>query len=313
MDGALFGFVDTAGSILRRAVDALAGVPLVGVFRVLSARPTAPVTDWRRQLLVELGRVSGIGWIDGKRLTAPGTTVPCNNLNCGGFTLEAELGVVANAVAEPDYHGWELKAHGVRDLATNAGGPITLMTHEPTAGYYATAGFRPFMRKYGYPDMLGRADRLNFGGVYRVGRRVALTGLTMTLDGFDPVANTVDLVAGQLALRDDAGDVALAYPIRQLIDHWSVKHALCAYVPYVAEANGVRRYRYGSTVRLGSGTDGLRFLRAINDGTVYYDPAPKLERASTPHPVEKRRNQLRVASASVTSLYAAMATETVPP
>ncbi len=312
-DGALFGYVDTAGSVLRRQVGGLTGAPEVGVFRLISAIPAAPVTDWRHELLKELGRVATAGWIDGKRLTRPGVTVACNNLNCGGFTLEAELGVVANALAEPDYHGWELKAHGVTDLVSNAGGPITLMTQEPTAGYYATAGFRPFMRRYGYADRLGRADRVNFGGVYRVGQRVALTGLTMTLDGYDPATNKVDLVTGQLALRDDGGDVALAYPVKQLIDHWSVKHALAAYVPYIAEANGVRRYQYGSSVRLGSGTDGLRFLRAISEGVVYYDPAPKLEQASTPRPIEKRRSQLRVASASVPSLYAAMTNETVSP
>lgn len=312
-DGALFGYVDTAGSVLRRQVDGLTSAPQVGVFRLIGATPAAPVIDWRQELLKELGRVADTGWIDGKRLPAPGVIVPCNNLNCGGFTLEAELDVVENAVAEPDYHGWELKAHGVTDLVSNVGGPVTLMTQEPTAGYYSTAGFRRFMRRYGYADRRGIVDRLNFGGVYRVGVRVALTGLTMTLDGYDRVTNTVDLVAGQLALRDDAGDVALAYPIKQLIDHWSVKHALCAYVPYIAKANGVRRYQYGHSVRLGTGTDGLRFLRAISDGVVYYDPAPKLELASTAKPIEKRRNQLRVPSALVPSLYARMTTETVPP
>ncbi len=310
-DGALFGYVDTAASTLRRQVDGLGAVPQVGVFRVISTAPAAPVVDWRAELLRELGRVATSGWIEGKRLTAPGTTVACNSLNCGGFTLEAELGVVANARAEPDYHGWELKAHGVGDLAANAGGPITLMTQEPTGGYYATAGFRPFMALYGYPDRRGRADRLNFGGVYKVGRRVELTGLTMVLEGFDVATGKVDLVSGQLALVTDAGEVALAYPIKQLLDHWSVKHALAAYVPYISELRTQRRYRYGTTVRLGAGTDGIRLLRAIDCGIVYFDPAPKLEHATTARPVEKRRSQLRVASADVPRLYAAMTRETV--
>jgi hypothetical protein len=169
------------------------------------------------------------------------------------------------------------------------------------------------MRKYGYPDTSGIPDRLNFGGIFRVGRRATRTGLTMMLEGFDASTGVVDLMAGQLALRDDTGDVALAYPIKQLLDHWSVKHALAAYVPYVADANGVRRYQYGTSVRLGTGTDGLRFLRAVNDGVIYYDPAPKLELASTARPREHRRSQFRVASTSVPTLYGTMTTETVPP
>jgi hypothetical protein len=311
-DGALFGFAGTADSLLRRQLDALGLVPQVGVFRTLNATPARPTVDWRTELLSELGRVAALGWIYGKRMSAPSQTVPCDSLNCGGFTLEAELGIVANAFAEPDYHGWELKAHGVRDLVANRGGPITLLTHEPTAGYYATAGFRPFMRRHGYADRRGRPDRLNFGGIYRVGHRVPLTGLTMKLQGFDPATDVVDLVNGQLALVDDAGAVALAYPISQLLDHWSVKHALCAYVPYVRDAAGAhKRYRYGHTVRLASGTDGLRLIRAIHEGVVYYDPAPKLENASGPKPVEKRRNQLRVASADIGQLYSDIATEVV--
>ena len=311
-DAALFGYVDTAGSVLRRQVDGLEAVQQVGVFRMLSI-VAAPVVDWRRELLRELGRVATTGWITGRRLNAPGVAVPCNNRNCGGLTLEAELGIVANANAEPDYHGWELKAHSVRNLTTNTGGPITLMTQEPTGGYYATAGFRPFMRKFGYPDRSGIADRINFGGVFRVGQRAALTGLTMTLDGYEPATGKVDLATGQLALMSDAGEVALAFPVRQLLDHWAKKHALAAYVPYLARGDTPKEYQYGTQVRLGLGTDGLTFLRALAAGTVYYDPGPKLEAATSTRPIEKRRSQLRVASADALKLYKATTTETVPP
>ena len=51
-------------------------------------------------------------------------------------------------------------------------GILTLMTPEPTGGYYKTAGVESFVRKFGYPDMTGQAnreDRLNFGGIHRVG------------------------------------------------------------------------------------------------------------------------------------------------
>lgn len=310
-DGALIGYVDTAGSLLRRQLDGLGVIPQVGVFRMLSVSPAAPVIDWRKELLKELGRVAARGWVEGKRLSAPGVVVPCYNQNCGGLTLEAELGIVANASALPDYHGWELKAHSVRNLRTNVGGPITVMTQEPTGGFYGTAGFQPFMRRYGYPDRSGITDRVNFGGVFKVGHRAPLTGLTMTLDGYDPATGIVDLTTGQLALRSDSGDVALSFPVRQLLDHWASKHALAAYVPYVPKGDRRREYLYGTRVRLGVGTDGLRFLRAISTGVVYYDPGPKLENASSPRPTEKRRSQLRVTCADVPQLYETMTTETV--
>lgn len=312
-DGGLIGHVDGSASVLRRQFDGLGNLPKVGAFRLITAAPTTKLVDWRQELLRELGRVAGAGWIEGKRLTRPRLTVPCNNQNCGGFTLEAELGIVANALAAPDYHGWELKAHGVNDLTRNTGGPITLMTPEPTGGYYGTHGFQPFMRKFGYPDISGKPDRINFGGIFKIGVRAPRTGLTMVLEGYDPATKQVDLAAGQLGLRTDAGVLALAYPIKQLLDHWSVKHALAAYVPYISSKNGVRSYQYGSSIRLGVGTDGLLFLKAIADGVIYYDPAPKLEEASTAKPREHRRSQLRVASGQVPTLYAKMTTVTVPP
>lgn len=312
-DGAMIGFVDTADSVIRRQIDGLGAVPQVGIFGVIGVSRVTPIVDWRSELLRELGRVAGKGWIPGKRLGKGGLIGPCNNRNCGGLTLEAELGVAENSSSSPDFHGWELKAHAVRNLVANAGGPITLMTQEPTRGHYAEAGFRSFMTRYGYPDRSGIPDRINFGGIFRVGQRAALTGLTLWLEGFERATGRVDLETGQLALRDDAGVVALSFPISQLLDHWAKKHAQAAYVPYLLGVGVPNRYSYGQHVRLGVGTDGLRFLRAIADGVIYYDPGPKLENASSSNPSEKRRSQLRVASADVPSLYEAMTTETVDP
>ena len=309
-DGSLLGFADRAGSPIGRALATNAIGDEAGIFRSFATGADAQ-TDWRAVLLEELGRISAEGWIQGRRLVEPGFEVACNNRNCGGLTLEAELGIVENSKAEPDFHGWEIKGHSVRDLAGFAGGAITVMTQEPTLGIYATAGFRPFMHRFGYPDRSGIPDRVNFGGQYRVGRRVPLTGLTMYLEGFDTATGVVDLAAGKLVLRDDTGTEALGFPIRQLIDHWSTKHSLAAYVPYVARDFEGVQYRYASNVRLGTGTDGIRFLRAVVDGRVYYDPAPKIEGVTSGHPREKRRSQLRVASADVELLYGAMRTEVV--
>jgi len=50
-------------------------------------------------------------------------------------------------------------------------------------------------------------------------------------------------------------------------------------------------------------TDFLLFLKAFADGTVYYDPAIKIENASGPSPAVKRRSQFRTKHTSLTKVY----------
>lgn len=57
-----------------------------------------------------------------------------------------------------------------------------------------------FVRRFGYPDKNSRPDRLNFGGVHRVDRRQASTGLTMRLIGYDSVQKKIGDVNGAIAL-----------------------------------------------------------------------------------------------------------------
>jgi len=67
------------------------------------------------------------------------------------------------------------------------------------------------------------------------------------------------------------------------------------------------RSRTGNTpaarVRLAQRTDGLRLLKALASGAVYYDPGIKLEQASTEKPTSKKRSQFRVASKNIAALY----------
>jgi hypothetical protein len=63
------------------------------------------------------------------------------------------------------------------------------------------------------------------------------------------------------------------------------------------------QYAYGGRVRLAQQTDGLRLLKALASGAVYYDPGIKLEHASTAKPAAKKRSQFRVASKNITALY----------
>jgi MvaI/BcnI restriction endonuclease family len=82
-----------------------------------------------------------------------------------GIVAEAEFGIKPNSSIDPDFMGWELKQHAVTNLANPAGGgPITVMTPEPTGGFYREKGFNKFVLRFGYPDKGGKADRLNVGG-----------------------------------------------------------------------------------------------------------------------------------------------------
>jgi hypothetical protein len=65
----------------------------------------------------------------------------------------------------------------------DSGTAITLMTPEPTGGFYKERGVEAFIRKFGYPDKNDRPDRLNFGGIHRAGERQPSTGLTLRLTG----------------------------------------------------------------------------------------------------------------------------------
>jgi hypothetical protein len=264
---------------------------------------SADVDDAKAKLLSELKRVHELGWITSKRLMSDGSLGPCNSPNCGGYTLEAELGVKPNGFSEPDYMGWEVKQHGGTNInKPTSGGPITLMTPEPTGGYYRDKGAEAFVRKYGYPDRRGREDRINFGGIFRVGVLAELTGLTMVLDGYDAATGTLDATKG-IALVDRHGAHAAVWGYTGLIKHWARKHERAAYIPSITRAQPRLQYHYAGAVLLGEETDFIRFLNAMAAGEIYYDPGIKLEAASTKHPKLKRRSQFRVAVRNLPRLY----------
>ena len=150
----------------------------------------------------------------------------------------------------------------------DSGVAITLMTPEPKCGLYQVQGVEAFVRRFGYADQLGRADRLNFGGIHKVGERHGTTQLTLTLQGFDVSTGRITDANGSLALVSAAGEVAAAWPFNGLLEHWAHKHARAVYVPSQCRKEPARQYHYGHTVRLAQGTDPLRLLRALAAGGV---------------------------------------------
>lgn len=298
----IVGFVAAPKSQVAAEFRARFLQPTIGVFFELPLPRILDAVAARRKLMRELRRINQLGWIDSKQLASDGTLLPCSAPQCGGFTLEAELGIAKNSKSEPDFHGWEVKQHHVSQFAHVDAGTITLMTPEPNGGYYKEQGPAAFVRRFGYADKAGRPDRLNFGGVHRVGVRHPSTHLTMTLSGYDVKRQRIMDADGSVDLVSDRDVVAASWKFTGLLDHWTRKHARAVYVPSQVRQAPQRQYCYGDQVRLAIGTDFLRFMRAMAAGVIYYDPGIKLEFASTV-PKVKRRSQFRVASRNISSLY----------
>jgi hypothetical protein len=306
-DGKIIGFVTPSDSPIGREFYSSDDFPHTGVFRDASGLLLKTNNDSRTVLLDTLLRIHQQGWIEAKRLQRDGRVVECRGTNCGGYTLEAELGISANAYSEPDFMGWEVKQHGVSRFDNLARriqeGVITLMTPEPTAGYYKDSGVISFVLKYGYADKQNRQDRLNFGGVHKAGIVHPTTKLVLTLDGYDTNSGKITNANGGLTLYAADGEPAATWLFADLMTHWNRKHAQAVYIPSLSQKAGLlTEYKYGSIVRLGEGTDFLRFLKCVGEGIVYYDPGIKVENVST-NPTPKRRSQFRVKSREIGVLY----------
>ena len=300
-DGLIIGFAAGPESAVARQVGALANPEYIGVFVRVPLIGTQIRSD-RESLLAELCRISRLGWINSKRLNREHEIMSCLAPNCGGYTLEAELGITPNGYSEPDFQGWEVKQHSVGRFERPSDSVITLMTPEPNDGFYVTAGVIPFVEKYGYADLRGRENRMNFGGIFRNGIRAARTGLRLELLGFQAETRKISDASGGIALLDDSGNEAAVWRYADLMGHWSRKHALAAYVPSITRSEPQRQYQYSSNVLMGIGTTFEKFLSAIAEGLVVYDPGIKVEGyPDAPH--SKRRSQFRIKASNLPMLY----------
>lgn len=302
-DGRVLGYATTADGPVARELAAAGRLEQTGVFLDLEVFLTGGV-DSRSVLLATLKRIHQMGWIPSQKIGQNGLPAPYAAQNGGGYTLEAELGVSPNGYAEPDFLGWEMKQYGVGDFINyRSKSPVTLMTPEPTGGAYRDDGVEGFLRQYGYPDKSGKVGRINFGGVYAVGRDFhADTGLMLKMNGYDVQTGKIDDMDGALTLVDRDNRIAASWEFRGMLDHWNRKHAKAAYVPSIKQTPP-SEYQYGSQVQLCEGTDFLLFLAAVAKGKIYMDPAVKMEGADSAAPKIKRRNQFRVKHPDLVALY----------
>ena len=270
---------------------------------VLVELPVVRPVDSEVEVRRALAGVHKRDWIDSKRLNSNGRVLECNAPQCVGYTLEAELGVQPNSLAEPDYLGWELKAYTVPDYSAPGVKVVTLMTPEPDSGLYSEQGPEQFVRAYGYADAKGRVGRANFSSTHRHGAFNAKTGLTLLLEGYDGKAHRMVDPDGGIILLDQDKIVAAKWSFRKLLEHWNKKHSKAVFVPAEKHREPPLRYRYGALVGLGTGADFNRVLSAIADGQLYYDPGLKLTGIGSSSPRVKRRNQFRMKSTALSRLY----------
>ena len=297
--GGVLGYVADPNSEIAVEFSKLSLSIEHGVFKVIELQEIA---NNKERLLTELLRIYNLGWSNSKRLDSLGNILPCDAPNCGGYTLEAELGITPNGYSEPDFLGWEVKQFGVNKLDKVDSAIITLMTPEPTHGLYASSGAADFIKKYGYADKSGRPDRMNFGGVHKTGERHHLTDLQLELVGFDSNTGKIRSTDGRIALIDKDDNEAASWSFSSMLLHWNRKHNQACYVPSLSETEIERKYRYGNKIILGTGTDFQLFLAQMALGNIYYDPGIKMENIST-KPKIKKRSQFRIKSKHLPNLY----------
>jgi len=300
-DGNILGYVAPAGSNILNALKSETIISQVTVFNEISLGSKSDTLDSRQILFRELRRIYNKKWIDSKRLKSDGTIGPCPNMNCGGFTLEAELGIKPNSYSEPDFFGWEVKQHAVRDFKRFSSGAITLMTPEPDGGEYKDLGIIHFIKTYGYLDKTGRANRMNFGGVHKVGYTHPLTNLELKLLGYAEKKG-IENPNGCVALVNSKDKIAASWSFAGMMAHWNRKHNKSVYVPSMINASP-HQYCYSNIVKTGEGTDFLKFLKAFSAGNVYYDPGIKCENFAGSSPTTKRRSQFRIKFNDLGNLY----------
>ena len=298
--GEIIAHLATPESQLSNSYEATKGAfDKVGVLTDISALLISKKpADEDAQLVDRLAQVYRKGWIDAKRLVSGGKIVPCNGTNCGGFTLEAELGVEENGDAEPDFLGWEIKQHATPNYLKHGSGPITLFTPEPDGGEYVQ-GVAEFVEKYGRHTT--RENISYFQGIHYAGTAHDSTNMRLEIIGFDSEAGKIAKADGRLALVSPEGVEAASWSFGKILQHWCRKHNKAAYVPaQVDSSTEPAKYRYGKDVKLCRSTDATLLLKAVAEGHVYYDPGIKLDRATLK---THRRSQFRIKFKQVTRLY----------
>ncbi|MEI7516374.1 MAG: MvaI/BcnI family restriction endonuclease [Betaproteobacteria bacterium] len=253
----------------------------------------------KANVLAALRRIHADGFHLSCRRNNQGVVIPYNATNGGGYTLEALLGITPNGKSEPDYLGWEIKGH--------SSSRVTLMTPEPSGGFYGERGVKEFVERYGHNVGDGG---MYFTGGHKVGVTCAATGMTLGVSGFDPVNPKSFDVGGAVQLLDAKGNEAASWAFSQLLTHWNRKHAFAAYVRYTPQREPLA-YRYDTPVLMGEHTDFKKYLQALCSGAIVFDPGSKVAHARTARSTVKARSQFRINTKDLGLLYQTLTAESI--
>lgn len=241
-------------------------------------------------LLKRLADIYELGMVDSCRLDKNGTKIPYQAKNGAGYTLESLFGITPNGNSEPDFDGWELKAH--------SGSVVTLMTPEPDRGDYQKSLW-DFLQRYGTSI---RQERIDFASIHRPNEYNRKTSLTLLLEGYDGDSRKIVDPDGGLNLRDNDGNLAAGWSFSKLIDHWKCKHARACYVHYKKSEDEAPKYHFGPIIRIAEGAGLEKFIHSIFERVVYYDPGINMKLVDG-NWKSKKRNQFRAKWANLVFLY----------
>ncbi|NHZ85156.1 MAG: hypothetical protein GWP19_04670 [Planctomycetia bacterium] len=249
------------------------------------------------QLVEEIRAIQQRSWCRARYLRIENdeiVTIMINNMtnNCHGMTLEAELGVVHNANAKPDWKGWEFKAKKVpSESSSNYSLPVTLMTPEPDGGLY-NVDFKIFMENYGRDN----PTRKDFTGIHYYNKKCEATQLILKINGFN---NHLIEPGGGISLFDPGGTIVSSWSFSKLMKLWNNKHQKFVIVPCIAElVEEIPHIKYLGPIGVGRDTDFIKFLDSFINRLVKLDPACHLSSSE-----EKRRHQWRITSKYLNTLY----------
>ena len=281
----------------RLGAEHLRPYGVFGEWSIASGQPGGP-SDAQSRLLAELQRVHQLDWIPSCRLTSSGERIDYAAPNGAGFTLEAELGVVPNGHAAPDFLGWEVKQHSVGSFDRPSFGAVTLLTPEPDGGTYGELGAVEFVRRWGRRRSASE-DRIDFTGRHAVGTPNDRTGLSLTLLGYEPGGSAFD-PDGCVALTTGGDELCASWSFAKLLGHWKRKHAAAVFVQSERLVPGSQEdrisYRYGPSVQLCEGATFEHLLDGFATGLIQYDPGLHIDRQDDGSWKPRKRNQFRVSS-----------------
>jgi len=298
----VLAFLVPGTSRIAREIEDDEPIDKSGVLEELDLSGSKHLVASEEELLLTLGDIHRRSWLNSTILKAAGPA-PCSGPQCIGQTLLAAMGVPADGRAAPDYRGWEVKAYTVKKHASRASAKVTLMTPEPTGGYYAAHGAEAFLRKYGSPSK--DPAKIYFEGAHKFGVRHHKRGTVISLEGYDPVSRRIVDASGGIRLRDTAGAIAAEWGFGGLVEHWRNKHARAVFVPAVARAGPPRQFWYSDKVHLGVGNPFEMFMDSMVAGQIFYDPGIRYDTTPGVKIPLKNRNQFRLmVPRELASLYA---------